>query len=113
MLGVAVICADTDERAQWLAGPGRLAMIRLRSGRPGRYPTPEEAAAYQLTPSEKQLAKTVGSSSVIGSLSTVERRLTELVERTGANELMVTTMVHGHADRLESYRLVAELLRSE
>ena len=31
----------------------------------------------------------------------------ELAERTGADELMITTMVHGQADRLESYRLVA------
>ena len=33
--------------------------------------------------------------------------LDELVERTGADELMVTTLTHGPADRLASYRLVA------
>jgi luciferase family oxidoreductase group 1 len=107
MLGVAVICAESDERAQWLAGPGRLAMVRLRTGRPGRYPTPEEAAAYTYTPHEKEVAKTMGRSAVVGDPDTVRRGLRELVERTGAQELMVTTMVHGHADRLESYRLVA------
>jgi luciferase family oxidoreductase group 1 len=108
MLGVAVICAETDQRAQWLAGPGRLAMVRLRTGRPGRYPTPEEAAAYTFTPHEKEVAKTVGRSSVVGSVETVRDGLASLVARTGADELMITTMVHGHVDRLESYRLVAE-----
>jgi luciferase family oxidoreductase group 1 len=108
MLGVAVICADTDERAQWQAGPGRLAMVRLRSGRPGRYPTPEEAAAYTFTPHEKEIAKGLGRSAIVGSVETVRTGLDALVARTGADELMVTTMVHGHADRLESYRLVAE-----
>ena len=108
MLGVAVICAETDERAQWLAGPGRLAMVRLRSGRPGRYPTPEEAAAYSFTPMEKEIAKGIGRSSIVGSVDTVRRGLVELHERTGANELMITTMTHGHDDRMESYRLVAE-----
>ena len=108
MLGVNVICAETNERAQWLAGPGRLAMIRLRTGRPGRYPTPEEAAEYQPTPAEREISRGIGRSSVTGDVATVRKGLTDLVERTGANELMLTTMVHGHADRLESYRLVAE-----
>ena len=40
MLGISVMCAETDEEARWLAGPSALAFLRLRSGRPGRYPTP-------------------------------------------------------------------------
>ena len=48
MLGVSVVCAETDEHAQWLAAPGALSFVRMRSGRPGRFPTPEEAAAYEL-----------------------------------------------------------------
>ena len=30
MLGVAAMCAETDEEARWLAGPGALAFLRLR-----------------------------------------------------------------------------------
>jgi luciferase family oxidoreductase group 1 len=108
MLGVAVICAETDARAQWLAGPGRLAMVRLRTGRPGRYPTPEEAAEYTFTPMEREVAKGLGRSAVVGSVATVRAGLRALLEQTDADELMITTMVHGAADRLESYRLVAE-----
>ena len=44
MLGVSVVCAETDEQAEWLAAPGLLSFVRLRSGTPGRFPTPEEAA---------------------------------------------------------------------
>ena len=47
MLGVSVVCASSDEHARWLAGPSALAFLRLRSGRPGVYPTPEEAAEYR------------------------------------------------------------------
>jgi luciferase family oxidoreductase group 1 len=112
MLGVAAICAETDERARWLAGPSKLAMVRLRTGRPGRYPTPEEAAEHHYTPMEHEVAKSWGRSSVIGDPATVRTGLTDLVARTGADELMITTMVHGHDDRLESYRLVAEAMES-
>jgi luciferase family oxidoreductase group 1 len=108
MLGVAVIAAETDERARWLAGPSALAMVRLRTGRPGRYVTPEAAAEYQFTPAEKEIARGWGRSHVIGSPATVRAGLEDLVARTGADELMITTMVHGHADRIESYRLVMD-----
>jgi luciferase family oxidoreductase group 1 len=107
MLGVSVVCAETEERAQWLAGPGALAFLRLRSGRPGKYPTPEEAAEYQFTPHERRLLE-AWRSQVIGDPETVRNQLVELVERTGADELMITTMTHGLEDRLRSYRLVAE-----
>jgi luciferase family oxidoreductase group 1 len=111
MLGVSVVCADSDEDARWLAGPGALAFLRLRSGHPGRYPTPEEAAEYRFTPHEREAIKAWTSSHVVGSQERVRQGLTELVERTGADELMVTTLTHGQADRLRSFRLVAEAMR--
>ncbi|HEY8526614.1 MAG TPA: LLM class flavin-dependent oxidoreductase [Acidimicrobiales bacterium] len=108
MLGVSVVCAETEERARWLAGPGALAFLRLRSGRPGRYPTPEEAAEYQFTPTERQLLDRWRRSHVIGDPDTVRAGLQELVDRTGADELIITTMTHAPEDRLRSYQLVAE-----
>ncbi|HET6949893.1 MAG TPA: LLM class flavin-dependent oxidoreductase [Acidimicrobiales bacterium] len=108
MLGVNVLCAETDERARWLAGPGALAFLRLRSGRPGRYPTPEEAAAHRFTPQEREVVRGWTSSHIVGSPGTVREGLAALVARTGADELMVTTLTHGADDRLTSYRLVAE-----
>ena len=43
----------------------------------------------------------------------MRRGLLELVERTGADELMLTTMVHAQADRLRSYELIADAMRLE
>jgi luciferase family oxidoreductase group 1 len=109
MVGVPVVCAETDERARWLASPGVLAFLRLRTGRPDVYPTPEEAAEYRYTPMERELARQRMASQVVGSPETVRRALEDLVARTGADELMVTTMTHGHDDRVASYRLLAEV----
>jgi luciferase family oxidoreductase group 1 len=107
MVAVSVICAPTEEEARWLAGPGRLSFLRLRSGRPGRFPTPEEAAQYQFTPAEREFVKGWTSSHVIGTPEQVRDGLRDLQVRTGANELMITTLTHGHAERLRSYELVA------
>jgi hypothetical protein len=38
----------------------------------------------------------------------VRAKLDQLVERTAADELMITTMVHDHADRIRSYELIAQ-----
>jgi len=40
MVAVTAICADTDERAQWLSGPAALSFVQLRSGRPQPLATP-------------------------------------------------------------------------
>jgi alkanesulfonate monooxygenase SsuD/methylene tetrahydromethanopterin reductase-like flavin-dependent oxidoreductase (luciferase family) len=109
MLGVAVVCAETDEEAHWLAGSSKLAFVRLRSGRPGLYPTPEAAAAHEFTVYEESLVRAWLASHVVGSPETVHRSLQGLVDRTGADELMVTTMVHDPAARVRSYELLAEL----
>lgn len=109
MLGVSVVCAETAERADWLAMPGRLSFVRLRTGTPGRFPTPEEANAYEFSPQEQALLDSRASSQIIGDPAHVLEGLRALVERTGADELIITTAVHAHADRVRSYELIAEV----
>jgi luciferase family oxidoreductase group 1 len=108
MLGVSVVVADTEERARWLAGPGALAIVRLRTGRPDVYPSPEEAAEYRFTPSERNIVDDWTKTHIVGDPPSVRTQLEQLVDRTAADELIVTTMVHGHRDRVASYRLLGE-----
>jgi luciferase family oxidoreductase group 1 len=107
MVGVAVVCADTDEQARWLHGPAKLSFLRLRTGRPSRLPSPEEAAAHDYSTDETAFVDSWTASHAVGSPATVHERLLELQERTKADELIVTTNVFDHADRLRSYELVA------
>ena len=44
---------------------------------------------------------------VVGDPSAVQERLRAMAESTGADEIMVTTMVHDHRERLRSYELLA------
>lgn len=45
---------------------------------------------------------------IVGSPATVRERLDELLSRSGADELMTMTNLHGLADRRRSLELVAE-----
>jgi luciferase family oxidoreductase group 1 len=112
LIAATVIAAESDERARWLAGPFALSFLRLREGRPGLLPTPEEAAAQEYSPMERVAIEERYSGQVIGGPDTVRKGVEALVEATGADELMVTTTAHDPADRFRSYELLAGLWRS-
>lgn len=110
MIGVPVICADDTDHAEFLAGPSAFSFTRLRQGRPTQLPTPEEVAAYDFTPMERELIRQWHAPLVLGSPAEVRDQLVALAERTRVDEMMISTMVHGHHDRLRSYELVADAM---
>ena len=107
-VAVNAVCADTDEHAEYLAGPASLAFLKLRQGRPEPLVTPAEAAAYPYTEQEREFAAARFADQAVGSPATVRTQLESLLARTGANELMLTTMVYDIADRTRSFELIAE-----
>jgi len=112
MVAAAVVCAETDERARWLAGSGALSFLRLRSGRPGPLPSPEEAAAYRYNDMERAFVEDRQATQILGAPQTVRQGLADLLASTAADELMLTTVVFDPADRLRSFELVADLART-
>ncbi len=87
MVAVSAICADTDERAQWLSGPAALSFLRLRAGMPRPLATPDEAAAYPYSDIEREFARERFAAQAVGSPQTVRRQLAGLIERTGADRV--------------------------
>jgi luciferase family oxidoreductase group 1 len=107
MVAAGVICAETDERARFLAGSSALSFLRLRQGHPGQVPSPEEAAAYPYSDLERAFIADRQSTQLIGAPDTVRSGLEDLLKRTEADELMITTQTYDPADRLRSFELVA------
>ncbi|MEV4192850.1 LLM class flavin-dependent oxidoreductase [Streptomyces toxytricini] len=108
VIGVSALAADTAAEARAQALTGALSMLRLRAGRPGLIPTPEEAAAYAFSPPEREFADGWLANVVHGTPDEVRAGLDALAARTGADELMLTANAHGGAARLRSYELVAD-----
>ena len=108
ILTVSVVCAETDAEAERLAASLLVAFVRLRTGQRSELLSPEEAEAYAFTPGERTVLEGIRALHLVGSPATVKRRIDDLVARTAADEVMVTTFTHGHAERLRSYELVAE-----
>ena len=109
MLGFNVFAAETDEEAQFRATSWQQAFVNLRSGRPGRLPPPVAGYRQKVGPAENALLDSVLSCSAVGSRDTVRAGIQAFVERTGADELMITSQVFDHEARLRSYEILAEL----
>jgi len=108
ILGVSVVCAETEERAEELARAHDLMWLRIRRNERAYLPTPEEAAAYPFTPEEEAMAAHSRRMLVYGTPERVRVRLQELSEQLQVDELIVTTHVADHQERLLSYELLAE-----
>lgn len=107
MLGVNVVAADTDEEARLLLTSLQQAFVNLRRGRPTKLPRPDPN--FRLAPAEQAMLDHVLSCSAVGSKDTVRRELESFVKDTGADELIVTAMIHDHAARLRSFELAAQV----
>jgi luciferase family oxidoreductase group 1 len=107
MLGVNVFAADTDPEARRLFTSLQQAFVNLRRGRPGPLPPPVDDMNSRLTPIERHGLEEMLSVAVVGSPDVVRHGLEALVERTGADELMLTSQIFDHAARLRSYEIAA------
>jgi luciferase family oxidoreductase group 1 len=112
MLGFNVFAAATDAEAQYRATSMQQAFVNLRSGRPSQLKPPVEGYLEQLGLPERMMLDSVLSCSAIGSPETVAQQLKAFVERTGADELMITSQIFDHAARLRSYEIAAEIQRA-
>jgi len=102
------VCAPTEVEAQRLARSRDLFIVRLYTGRPGPYPSVEEAEAYPYNAQEAAIAQHARRRSVVGTPDQVRERLLGLVAQYEADELVVVTITHDFKARLRSYELLAE-----
>ncbi len=109
MLGFNVFAADTDDQAQLLATSMQQAFVNLRSGRPSQLQPPVAGYLDSIGPAGQALLEQVLSCSAIGAPATVAAQLQAFIERTGADELMITSQIFDHAARLRSYQIAAEV----
>ncbi|MEE1739591.1 LLM class flavin-dependent oxidoreductase [Streptomyces sp. BE147] len=108
LIGVSALAADEEREARRQVLTGALSMVRLRTGRPGLVPSPEEAEAYAFSPMEREFVDSWLANVIHGTADEVRAGLDALAERTGADELMITANAHGGEARLRSYDLIAD-----
>jgi len=107
IIAVSVVCAETEDEAEYLAGALDLMWVRAQRNEFRPIPTPEEAAAYRYSPAELAIVHENRGRHFVGTPETIVPRIEALVRETQANEVMVTTMLPLQEKRLRSYELLA------
>jgi luciferase family oxidoreductase group 1 len=104
-----VVVGPTEEAARELAA-GYAPWVRsIRSGEGAiPFPTPAEAAAFAWTDADRALVADRVETQFTGTAAQVADQLEVLRDATEADELVITTITHDHADRVRSYQLFAE-----
>jgi alkanesulfonate monooxygenase SsuD/methylene tetrahydromethanopterin reductase-like flavin-dependent oxidoreductase (luciferase family) len=109
MVSADVVVAADDQTARELASPYGLWVRSIRTGQGAMaFPSPAQAAAHQWTAEDRELVADRVDTQFVGAAETVAGRLRVLRDATGADELLVTTITHDHADRVRSFELLAK-----
>lgn len=108
MLCTSAIASESAERARYLAAPGKVMALGLRSGNLQPIVSPEEANARGFSEAEDQLLQRLPATKFVGETEEVIEGLRGLVQRTGVQELMLTATTHRSQDTMASMRGIAE-----
>jgi luciferase family oxidoreductase group 1 len=111
-IAVQVIAAETDAAAARLLTSPQQRFLRLIRNQPVELLPPVDSMDGIWQPWEQTAVENRLGAAIVGSNTTVKAGLEKLIARTGAEEVIVVTDLYDHADRLESYRRVAEIAKS-
>lgn len=109
MLGLNVVAAETDEEAKFLQSTRLQSFVNLRTGRPGLIPPPVENYEETLDSVGQAVLRQSRFSSVVGSAATVRAGLEDFIARTGADEIIATSMIYDFDKSLRSYEILADV----
>lgn len=109
ILALAVVCAPTDEEAEYLAGSVDLAHLRRARGHYGPIPTADEAAAYPYTEADRAFIRRNRDKVLVGGPDKVAEGLERFLDTTLADELMIATAIPDMAAKKRSYTLIKAL----
>jgi len=110
MAGINVFAADTDAEAHRIFTSAQQQFTNLLRGTPGRLPPPIDDIERYWSPIERAQASARLAMSFVGSRETVARGLTEFIEMTRVEEIIVASMIYDHAARVRSYEILADVI---
>ncbi|HEY2577379.1 MAG TPA: LLM class flavin-dependent oxidoreductase [Streptosporangiaceae bacterium] len=103
-----VVVAADEATARELATGYGLWVRSIRTGEGAiEFPAPEQARKHQWSDADRAMVADRLDTQFVGSPRQVCDRLEQLRDATAADELIITTITHDHADRVCSYELLA------
>ena len=108
ILGYNICAADTTEEAIYLRSSGLQAFLNLRFGNPGQLPPPIRDFEDTLNPQQKQVMAQISSCASTGDVNQVRSDVSEFIQQTQADELIVVAQIYDHSARKRSYEIAMQ-----
>lgn len=102
------MAAETAEQAEYLFGSRALSRLWRDQGIFAPLPSPEEAAAAELSEAQRSRLERIRQRAFYGTPDVVGAKLRALAASCGVEEIAVLTTLHDPEARRQSYRLLAQ-----
>lgn len=112
MIGVPLVAGETDDEARRLATSALQRQVKLIRRQPIFIPPPVDSMNGIWSEAEKFLVDSRMAIAVVGGPDTVRQKLEQILQATGADELIFVSDLYDHSRRLRSFKLAAEALKT-
>jgi luciferase family oxidoreductase group 1 len=112
MVGATVVAAETEAEARYLFTTPQQQFTNMFRGTRGRLRPPIDDIEAFWTPAEKMRVSAMLACGFHGTADGIAEQLAPLIDRTGADELMVACSIYDHSARIRSYEILAEVQRN-
>lgn len=112
IVGINVFAAETDEEAKRLFTSLQQQFLNLIRGNPGKLQPPVDDMKLRWSAAEDAHLQRMVRYSVIGSPETIRQGVIDVIQETGADELIATAQIYDHAARLRSFDIFGEVMKS-
>ena len=108
--GTTLSAAETNEEAEYLRSSQIQSFVNLRTGKPGKLPTPIENINEHIPATLLSAVNESLSCSATGSPETVYEKFNALISKYKPDEIIISSAIHSQPARLKSYSIVANIL---
>ncbi len=107
-IGVSVTVAETEDEAHRISASRNLWIVHFLQDKAGPFKSTDDALAFPLSDEERVMLRAVKQRGLVGTPEQVRSRLLRLGEEYGVDDFVILTIIPDHAERVKSYRLLAE-----
>jgi luciferase family oxidoreductase group 1 len=108
MAGLMAVVADSDEEADYLFTSVQQQFMNLRRGVNRPFARPVDDLSKICTDADQAMLSNILRYAMVGSKQTVTDKLSQFIEATNVDELIVSMPIHDANARLKSVQLLAE-----
>ncbi|GAC27353.1 LLM class flavin-dependent oxidoreductase [Brumicola pallidula] len=108
MAGVMVVVADTDEEATYLFTSVQQQFMNMRRGVNRPFARPVDDLSQICSAADQAMLSHILRYAVVGSSDTVAQKLTQFIQATEVDELIVSMPIHNVQARLKSAKMLAQ-----